>query len=238
MSGNRRLGLDALVGLIFPPTCLLCGAPGADGRDLCRGCAADLPRNINACARCALPFAAPSPAGALCGRCQRRAPPFDRCLAAFRYEGVVPTLVTDVKFRGRLNVARLLGQCLAERARSQGTTLPSLLIPVPLHPRRQRERGYNQALEIARIVGRELKIPVAADRCIRATATPPQTGLDERERRRNIRGAFAARGDLTGVDLAIIDDVVTTGSTVSELSRILNAAGAQRIEVWAVARTP
>ncbi len=238
MSGNGRLGLDALVGLLFPPTCLLCGAPGADGRDLCRGCAADLPRNINACARCALPFAAPSPAGALCGRCQRRAPPFDRCLAAFRYEGVVPTLVTDVKFRGRLNVARLLGQCLAEGARSQETTLPSLLIPVPLHPRRQRERGYNQALEIARIVGRELKIPVAADRCIRAMATPPQTGLDERERHRNIRGAFAARGDLTGVDLAIIDDVVTTGSTVSELSRILNAAGAQRIEVWAVARTP
>ncbi|TCT22148.1 ComF family protein [Thiobaca trueperi] len=229
---------ETLISALFPPTCVLCGAPGVRGRDLCDGCDRDLPRNRDFCARCALPFAGPVPAGTLCGRCQKQAPPFEHCIAVFRYEAAVPILVIGAKFQGRLNQARLLGQCLAETIRERHLALPEALVPVPLHPRRLRERGYNQALEIARVLGRELALPVAAHGCARIAATPPQSGLTERERRRNLRGAFAVTAPLRWRHLAIIDDVMTTGSTVAELSRVLLRAGAAQVEVWTVARTP
>lgn len=230
--------LVSLVSLLFPPTCILCGAPGVADRDLCAGCAADLPRNLNACARCALPFGGPAPSGTLCGRCQKRLPPFERCLAAFRYEGAVPSLVAGAKYAGRLNQARLLGQCLAGAVSETDGPLPQALVPVPLHPSRLRERGYNQALEIARSAGRELALPLDPGCCARVLATPPQAGLDERARRRNIRGAFSVRGQDLWSHVAVVDDVVTTGSTVAELSLALRRAGVSRVDVWAVARTP
>jgi len=228
----------SIIAALFPPTCMLCGAPGALGRDLCDGCAAELPNNHHCCARCALPFEAPMPDGALCGPCQRHPPPFDRCIAALRYENPVPTLVGAAKFRGRLNAARLLGELLTERVRSEVDSWPQILIPVPLHPRRLGERGYNQALEIARVPARELALPIDTGNCERIASTAPQAGLDERERRRNIRGAFAVSGPFAWDHVAIVDDVVTTGSTVAELARVLRRAGAVRVEVWAAARTP
>ena len=234
----QDLGIETLIGWLFPPTCMLCGAAGEQGRDLCAGCHGDLPANRNACARCARPFETLMPEGTLCGRCQKHPPPFERALAALRYEGPVPALVSDAKFRGRLNAARLLGQCLAERVSQSGPPQVDGLIAVPLHPRRLRERGYNQALEIARSAGRELVVPVDPGCCMRVLATPPQAGLDERARRRNIRGAFAVRGREVWPHVAIVDDVVTTGSTVAELSLALRRAGVLRVDVWAVARTP
>ncbi|MBK1723726.1 ComF family protein [Thiocystis violacea] len=238
----RTLGFNRLIERLYPPTCLLCGAPGEGGRDLCAGCRSELPWNLNACARCALPFDVAVPAGTLCGACQKKPPAFDRCVTAFRYEQAVPALVVGAKFRGQLNAARLLGECLAVRIHeatgAAGGGRPDVLIPVPLHRRRLRQRGYNQAFEIARSLGRALNLPVDAGCCARLMATPPQAGLDERARRRNIRGAFAVTASLAGVSVAVVDDVVTTGSTVNELSRILAAAGAARVEVWAVARTP
>ena len=223
---------------IYPPTCVLCGAPGRGRLDLCSGCIADLPTNRNCCGRCALPLPAERPAGALCGECQRRTPPFTLCHAAFRYEEPLPALVGGGKFLARLNLLRLLGQCLASDLHAQGAEMPELILPVPLHPKRLRERGYNQALEIARTVGRELAIPVDTHSCARVLATTPQTGLEQKERRRNVRGAFRMLRPLDTESVAILDDVVTTGSTVSELARVLLKAGVQRVDVWAVARTP
>lgn len=230
--------MRSFIEFLFPSTCLLCGAPGEAGRDLCAGCALDLPYNLRACARCARPFLVPLPDGAVCGDCERRPPPFEVCLTAFRYEGALPVLITGAKFRGRLNAARLLGQCLAEHVRESADDWPEALVPVPLHPRRQRMRGYNQALEIARVTGRELSIRPEPRLVARTLATPPQVGLTARARRRNIRGAFKVMADPTGRHLAIVDDVMTTSSTVSELSRALLDAGAARVDVWAVARTP
>jgi ComF family protein len=112
------------------------------------------------------------------------------------------------------------------------------LVPVPLHPGRLAERGYNQALEIARVLGGGLDLPLDSRCCHRVAATPPQAGLDEVARRRNIRGAFAVHSPLPWSRVAIVDDVVTTGSTVSELARVLRRAGVREIEVWAAARTP
>ena len=178
------------------------------------------------------------PEGALCGSCQRHRPPYDRCIAALRYQGPVPSLVGAAKFRRRLNAARLLGQLLTDRVRDAAGPLPQVLIPVPLHPRRLAERGYNQALEIARVPARELALPIGSRLCERVAATLPQAGLDERARRINIRGAFAVPGPWTWDHVAIVDDVVTTGSTVAELARVLRGAGVRRVDVWAPARTP
>lgn len=229
---------SSLLAALLPPTCLLCGAPGAAGLDLCVGCAAGLPWNRSCCVRCALPFEGPNNGETLCGACQRHAPAYERCIAPLRYATPVPTLVGAAKFRGRLNAARLLGQLLARSVPIPDEPVPQALVPVPLHRARLAERGYNQALEIARVIGAVLALPVDPDCCERTVATLPQAGLEERFRRRNIRGAFNARRPLGWSHVAILDDVVTTGSTVEELARVLRRAGAERIEVWAVARTP
>lgn len=230
--------LEAILQRIYPPTCVLCGAPGDDGLDLCRGCRADLPYNRHACPRCAIPLPAGQSAGTRCGPCQRRAPPFAASHAAFRYEDPVPALIGGVKFRGRFNLARLLGQLMALSLLEQGAQRPELILPVPLHPRRLRERGYNQALELARPISAELGIPTDTATCIRAAYTSAQVGLDDRERRRNVRGAFAVARCPAAKHVAILDDVVTTGSTVTELALVLRRAGVERVDVWSVARTP
>jgi len=232
----RFIGISALKSTLFPATCILCGAAGVGDRDLCAGCAAELPQNQDACWRCAQPFSTTKPPDTLCRRCQRQPPPFTRTISAFRYQGAVPFLMISAKFEGKLNVARLLGQCLAERVIAAAQPLPEVLIPVPLHPQRLRERGYNQSLEIARVVGRELQIPVDYQSCARVLATTPQTELSARARRHNLRGAFALTRSPQWSRVALIDDVMTTATTVSELSRVLALAGVAEIEIWAVAR--
>lgn len=234
--------LRAAPALLFPPTCVLCGAAGTDGLDLCGGCRADLPVIDVGCARCALPLPAAIPrtdgAPALCGRCRRMPPPFEHCHAAFRYEDPLPALVGGLKFHGRLNLLRLMGLLLASSLRASGLDLPDAIVPVPLHPRRWRQRGYNQAYELARVVGAALHVQVGERCCARVLATPPQAELDRKARSRNLYGAFRATVDLDGMHLAILDDVVTTASTVSELARVLRRAGSRRVDVWTIARTP
>jgi ComF family protein len=150
----------------------------------------------------------------------------------------VPQLVGALKFHGRLSCARLLGQYLAGALDEIGAERPELVLPIPLHRARLRERGYNQAVEIAREVGQALNLTVDSASCGRKLATPPQTGLEQRERRKNLRGAFDLCQPIRAHHVAILDDVVTTGSTVTELARLLKRAGIQRVDVWAVARTP
>jgi ComF family protein len=230
--------LDRLLQRIYPPTCVLCGAPGDAGLDLCQGCRADLPHNRHACPRCAIPLPEDQGTGTPCGPCQRHPPPFSASHAAFLYEDALPALIAGMKFRARFNLARLLGQCLASALLEQGAERPGLIIPVPLHRRRLRERGYNQALEVAREVSAALAILIDTATCVRTLHTSAQVGLEDRERRRNVRGAFAVLRPPAARHVAILDDVVTTGSTVSELTRVLRAAGVERVDVWAVARTP
>lgn len=228
--------LKTIQALAYPATCVLCGAPGREGRDLCRGCQDSLPHNRHACRLCALPLPATAPAGSLCGQCQQRPPRFDRCLAALRYEHPLDHLVSGLKFRDKLVYGRLLSGLLGDFLEQRGHELPQLLIPVPLHPSRQRERGFNQALELARPLARRFGIPVDIRALSRDRATAPQSGLDKKERRRNIRGAFRLREGLAARHIAIVDDVVTTGNTVDELAGVLRRGGAARVEVWAVTR--
>lgn len=228
--------IDRLLCRLYPPTCVLCGAPGHAGLDLCPGCLADMPHNLSGCSRCALPL--PPGTDGLCGACARRPPPFLVCRTAFLYEDPLPMLVGGAKFRSRLNLARLLGQCLALALRRAGDDPPGLIIPVPLHPARLRERGYNQALEVARPVSRALGVAIDTRCCARAHATPPQAGLEKQARRRNVRGAFQVVRPPAAAHVAILDDVITTGSTAAELAGVLLRAGVKRVDLWAVARTP
>jgi len=223
---------EALKGWLFPATCIVCGGAGTF-RDLCRGCAIVLPWNQDCCERCALPL----PDGSLCGICATHPPHWDRVRSPLVYEFPVDSLLRQFKFAGRLSHGRVLGELLAEWIASFDEPLPDMLIPVPLHWQRQLKRRFNQAEEITRPLHRRLKIPVA-NLCRRRYPTPQQSGLSGRERRRNLRDAFVMRGNVTGAHIAVVDDVMTTGSTVTEISRVLLRAGAARVEVWTVARVP
>ena len=221
---------------IQPGVCLLCGDAGRGGRDLCAGCEAELPVVTARCGRCAIPLPQGMGDGQACGSCQLDPPPFHHCLAAFDYAAPLDYLLLGLKFGERLVVARSLGGLMLERLASQIVDTPELLMPVPLHPSRLRERGFTQSLELARPLARRLGLPLDVQACRRQRNTPPQAELSARHRQRNIKGAFVTQGRLDGCRIAIIDDVMTTGSTVREMARTLLAAGAAEVQVWVCAR--
>ena len=226
-----------LLTAVLPPRCLLCGGEGSRERNLCRGCLADLPTNNRCCARCALPL---EHSAEQCGICLKREPPFATAWAPFRYAHPLDLLEARFKFHRDLAAGRLLSTLMIDSARGQLTgPLPDCLLCVPLHRERLRERGYNQALELARPLAKALGIPLDADALIRTRSTSAQTGLDAKARRRNLHDAFAVtpNNTLPG-HIAILDDVMTTGTTLRECARVLRRAGVERVDVWALARAP
>jgi ComF family protein len=229
---NRRW----LARTLWPTSCLLCGAAGEEDIDLCRDCAADLSRNEPACSVCAEPLPAAS-GPSVCGACLRDPPPFASSFVPFRYTYPLDHLVQGLKFRNELACGRALGRLFAVSLLARGAPLPEAIIPVPLALRRYRQRGYNQAIELALSIRRVTGLAVRSEAAIRQRETAEQAGLDRKARRRNVTGAFAIVTPLRERHIAILDDVVTTGSTARELAAVLRQAGAARIEVWAVART-
>ena len=208
--------------------CLLCGEESGPEL-LCAACAAELPALAEHCPQCALP----SPAGAVCGSCLDRPPHYDRTLALWRYEFPCDRLVQALKYRARLALSGFFARSLASRP------LPEvdLVVPMPLHPKRLAERGFNQALEIARDLARRLGRPIEPRGVLRVKDTLPQTKLPYEERAKNVRGAFLCKLDLSGASVAVVDDVMTTGATLNELARALKRAGATRVENFVIART-
>ena len=232
---------DRLGAVLLPPRCLLCHGPGAAPcRDLCADCEADLPWLRAACPRCGLPRSSPATGadGDACESCRDRPQPHRRCHAPFSYEFPLTELVPSLKYQGALSCARVLGTLLAEsvaRARLHGDV--SVVVPMPLHRSRLVERGFNQSLELARFAGAALGVQFDALALQRTRATEPQVGLPRAERSRNVRGAFVAQPSRVAQrNVALLDDVVTTGATVAEAARALVAAGASRVDVWCVAR--
>jgi ComF family protein len=233
--GRVHNWLQTAQGWLLPPRCVRCAAAGRPPTiDLCGYCEDELVANRNACRRCALPL--PAVAGAPCVACQRRTRRFDTAFAAYRYEYPVDRLVQRFKYQGELAVGRVLGELIARSLAARTTELPQALVPVPLARAKQRERGFNQALELARPIGRALMLPIRMDLCARVRVTQDQAGLAAGDRRRNVRGAFTATRANMPRHLALIDDVLTTGSTCDELARVLKGAGAERVDVWALAR--
>lgn len=223
---------SALGRALLPLRCLACQEPGAAGLDLCPACRAALPWNHSACARCALPLPRPAPR---CGRCAGARPPQAAARAVFLHAAPVDQLHRRLKFHGDLAAGRLLGQLLAEGL--AGAARPQALVPLPLHRSRLRQRGYDQALELARPLARALRLPLLDGRLARGRATAPQSRLDAAARRRNVRGAFEIlAGPSLPAHLALFDDVMTTGATLQEAARALRRAGVQRVDLWALAR--
>lgn len=218
--------------------CLLCSSPTVSSVGLCKACRGALPANEGCCNICALPLADKLNHGAKCGSCQQRLPHFDRIRAPFRYERPIADLIIALKFRHRLAAGRVLGSLLTAHIARLDRTLPDCVIPVPLHPQRLRERGFNQAMELARIVSRGLDLPISTELIKRVKQTPSQAGLQRSQRLRNLANAFAQNYETSPEYVAIVDDVVTTGATADTLARTLKRAGAARVDIWAVARTP
>ena len=211
--------------------CVLCG--GRSDASLVGPCCEGLLTAVGAaCMRCGIPL----PAVGTCGNCVDHPPAFDAVVSAFAYRFPVDRLVQRFKHRGDLAIGRWLAGRIVARVRREPR--PDLLVAPPLHPARLRERGFNQSQVLAGHVGATLGVAVACDGLRRLRATPPQAGLDRAARRRNLREAFACDLDLADRTVAIVDDVVTTGATAESLALALRLAGARRIAVWAVARTP
>jgi ComF family protein len=214
----------------------LCARAGQAGLDLCRECDEELPRMAAACSVCALQLPVEA-AASLCGACLRRRPVFEASHVPFRYDYPIDHLIQAFKYGGQEHCGRVLGSLLARHlCASRADSWPEVLVPVPLAPRRYRQRGFNQAIELARSLRGITQLAVRTDLLARTRETAEQASLDRKARRRNVRGAFDLTRPLTARHVAILDDVVTTTSTVSELAKLLRRAGARRIEVWAIAR--
>ena len=234
------LGLTVRLPWLAPHSiCLLCGCRIPGRRPLCPACEADLPWLGSCCRQCALPLPVPDQ---LCPGCHRQPPDFALVAAAWRYGFPVDSLIIRFKHHGQWPMGRLLGLLLAERLQqrfAEGLPRPDALVPVPLSAKRLRERGFNQAELLAQVLAKSLGIPI--DDCLRRVQDGPhQQQLNARQRRRNLRGAFAMAADdeARGRHLALVDDVVTTGSTANVLAGLLLKHGASRVDVYSLARTP
>ena len=235
---SRKL-LPVLLRTLLPSNCALCGA--VQDAAVCPACSLAYATGRRArCPCCANP-SGPMDAGRPCGACLAEAPSFDATVAACDYVAPLDGLVLGLKFGARLALAPWMAQQLHAAAVRDGGALPALLCPVPLSPRRLRERGYNQALEVARPLGAALGIAVAARLVDRVIDTAAQSGVTPGERRRNVRGAFAladGQPPLAGVHVGVVDDVMTSGHTLDELAGVLKQAGAARVTNFVFARTP
>ena len=212
----------------MPQSCQLCGAASA-ARPLCAACLEELPwLPRGRCEVCAVTLAT----GRVCGACLDRAPRFDRVEAVFGYRYPVDSLIRAYKYHGRLALARVLGELLAREV----TPDVDVIVPTPLAPRRLAERGFNQALEIARVIAAATGVRLLPDACRKTVDTPPQAALPWKERARNVRRTFVCEANFNGERVAVVDDVLTTGSTLDELTRVLRKAGASSVRGWVIAR--
>ncbi|MCX9155032.1 ComF family protein [Niveibacterium sp. 24ML] len=221
----------ALWARMLPQYCFVCGENSA-ARVLCPDCESALPRL--AAARCPV-CAIDSPEGAVCGRCLASRPRYDAAHAAFPYAFPIREMVHAFKFDARFAVGRYLGQALPA-ALADGVF--DCVVPAPLHPQRLAQRGFNQALLLAEPLARALRVPLLRDAIRKTRLVPTQAGLPLEARRRNLRGALQAQQRFDGLRVLVVDDVMTSGTTLDEIAATLKAAGAARVEALVVARTP
>lgn len=229
-----RQAADALAGALFPTVCCLCQWRCPGQLPLCAACRAELAANTHCCQRCALPLAS---GGGLCGQCLQQPPAFERVVAPWLYSEYLAFIVQRWKFEDEPALTPLLADLWLQGARA--LTRPDVLLPVPLHWYRQWRRSYNQAELLARQLARAFPgLQVNSGLLRRKRATAAQSGMNARQRARNLRGAFTATGSCDNLRVALVDDVLTTGATAREAASVLRQAGASRVEIWCLARTP
>ena len=215
---------------LFPQACLLCKAPSNNDLDLCQACLNDLPwHSPSSCPQCGLN----SYEGQRCGACITASPDFDTTKALFNYEFPINVMLQQYKYRHSLPIAQSFASLML---RFKSASKFDLIIPMPLHPQRLKERGFNQSLEIARLISKPLEIPVRHV-CERIKFSAPQASLPMKDRVKNMKGAFICNEDLSGQNVILVDDVMTTGASLIALAKAVKAKGAAHVECWLIART-
>lgn len=227
--------LNIIQDSLLPPTCILCSGKGFNRLDICHDCYMQLPWALHQCPRCAAPLPETSPINLICGECLHQAPAFDSTMAVFKHQHAIRYMVTQLKFNAQYKHARLLGTLLSDALKTQ-VDRPQAIVPMPLHPNRFRERGFNQSIEIARIISKNLRIPLLLNHCTRHRDTLHQTLLTRAERQKNVHNSFKLINPIPFSHIAILDDVMTTGSTLHELALVLKNAGVERVDAWVCSR--
>jgi len=222
--------LAQLYSKLMPIPCRLCGT-ACQHHPLCDNCIADLPKLSHACPRCAMPLSTSK----VCGHCLNHPPEQQRSFSLFTYKTPIDRLIIDFKFHDKLYLSHFFAKKMAEQLRL--SPLPELLIPIPLHPNRLRQRGYNQSLELTKDLSKQLNIPISNNILSRIIDTQSQSTIPFKQRKQNIQNAFQLLQEKPPKHIALIDDVLTTGHTANAAAKLLRKAGATTIEVWTIART-
>jgi len=236
--------MNKLIRVLYPPRCQLCGSSHHlqyDGQ-LCTFCAADIRVNDNACHVCALPLVGRESREtgrfAVCGHCVKYPPVYDVCWSPFVYAQPLEWMIHQLKFGAKLHFSSLLSSLMAEKLPDylyQGAC-PEVIIPMPLHYKRLKQRGFNQSYLLIKPVARALSIPIDLSFCERVRDTEHQTGKRAHQRMQNIKNAFKVNAQRHYNHVVVFDDVVTTGASVAELSSVLKKAGVKKVDVWCLAR--
>ncbi|MDH5516487.1 MAG: ComF family protein [Gammaproteobacteria bacterium] len=237
--------LKRILRLIYPHHCVLCLSalhPGSHKtQELCVDCQQTLPLIDHSCYQCGIPLAHASDKQ-LCGQCLQKPPYFDHAISIYHYQNPLVWLIQQMKFNNKMLFARLLAQLFAEQLLLHQTQhrlpLPEAIIPVPLHYKRRYQRGFNQSEELARLIARQLDCFLDTQYIERRINSPQQSGLSARQRKKNVKGIFRVtnRQHKQYQHIAVVDDVMSTGSTVNELARLLKKTGIKKVDVWVLAR--
>ncbi len=230
LKNNHLLNISKLAHVFLKQNCLLCASPAGNTHAVCRACLNDLPWHPKtSCPQCGL-----ASDGNLCGSCISSQPDFDATHAVFLYSFPIDAMMQRYKYGNMLSLYSFFGQMLSEKV---DLNTIDLIIPMPMHPARIKERGFNQAHEIAKVLTKNQTEKLDFKSAERIKLTPPQASLPLKARVKNIKGAFKVTGDLRGKRIAIVDDVMTTGASLNELAITLKEAGASHVECWVIART-
>ena len=218
--------------LFSAPDCIACKTIKSQKSGFCSGCYQDLPHISHGCLRCGVAVSAERQCA-----CKDEDWPFSVCIAACAYAFPVDALISQLKNQHKLSISEPLGLLIAKQIQRQRIELPELLIPVPTSTQRLQQRGFNQAVEIAKVIGKQLSIPVDYTSVTRSKQSSVQKNLNKQQRSHNVDSAFILTKPISAQRVAIIDDVITTGATTKAIAYLLRENGIKDIQSWAVART-
>jgi ComF family protein len=226
--------ISVFLNIIYPSKCPLCGSEPDifNYSPICGSCWSNIKRYTgSSCSICAMPFS--SQYSNVCGQCLKKAPPFSNVIIFGLYEGVLAEAINQLKFKGVKRLSKPLGNLLLS------LDLPAIdgVVPVPLDIKRIRERGFNQSLLLSRVISKKIGVPLLMDILLKKKLTHPQIGLSAKERLSNLKNSFEVKGNIKDLSLLLVDDVMTTGATVTECSKVLMKAGAKEVNVLALARS-
>ena len=226
-----QLGFKSTIDLVFPYRCALCKEPSNQG--FCPNCQKLLPWIKSGCLICNRHMNS----WGVCGICQNKKPCYAYSIVPFRYDSPISNIIQQLKYSEQLHYAFALGKMLSSQIMASKSNLPEVIIPIPLHQKRIRTRGFNQASEIAKVVSKNTRIPLQQKYLIRSRNTDSQTGLSEKMRNKNMKHAFIVKSTKYNEHVALLDDVITSGATVNSAASALLKSGIAKVSVWAIAKT-